>query len=401
MAAKIRDCSVLEVSVHHPTNRGGSRRRRRRASIASRISVGTFLRYRRLLRIPVMVLLIQLYSRLSPVVVEAFRTGVAIGGRTHMDSTAKCLESRRLSFHRGPSRLLHRTFSRNNRMTRHLSDKTTAESHTLTRKAAQDVQRVSLDDVDRLSRGQPAKRKGYGSRSVPHRLSESERKAFDRAMQHGFVTIDGSTGNRRERKGSPLLNSHRQYCDAMEQPQIVVYKQNHRVTVEGSSVLEDCITIDASPLRLDAVSDTKTAVTELLQPWMDDVIGAASKFGLRQTDEKADSNADSEIESAESETILISSDAWAVEPIWKLPVVLLGEVNGVRADVKAMAKYLADLWSTARSEKANQEKGKGSSGTSSKQRTRRQVGAKRGGRTKMKGLSEHRRQAFDDDIDPW
>lgn len=36
--------------------------------------------------------------------------------------------------------------------------------------------RPSLDDVERLSRGQAAKKRGTGSRGVCHRLNESERK---------------------------------------------------------------------------------------------------------------------------------------------------------------------------------------------------------------------------------
>ena len=38
--------------------------------------------------------------------------------------------------------------------------------------------RPSLDDVDRLSRGEAAKRRGTGSRAVPHRLNEEEMRAF-------------------------------------------------------------------------------------------------------------------------------------------------------------------------------------------------------------------------------
>lgn len=36
--------------------------------------------------------------------------------------------------------------------------------------------RPSLDDVERLSRGQAARKRGTGSRAVCHRLNESERK---------------------------------------------------------------------------------------------------------------------------------------------------------------------------------------------------------------------------------
>lgn len=44
------------------------------------------------------------------------------------------------------------------------------------KKKKSDPGRPSLDDVERLSRGQAAKKRGTGSRGVCHRLNESERK---------------------------------------------------------------------------------------------------------------------------------------------------------------------------------------------------------------------------------
>lgn len=44
------------------------------------------------------------------------------------------------------------------------------------KKKAGSAGRPSLDDVERLSRGQAAKKRGTGSRGVCHRLNESERK---------------------------------------------------------------------------------------------------------------------------------------------------------------------------------------------------------------------------------
>ena len=38
--------------------------------------------------------------------------------------------------------------------------------------------RPTLDDVERISKGQAAKRRGTGSRAVPHRLNEMERKEW-------------------------------------------------------------------------------------------------------------------------------------------------------------------------------------------------------------------------------
>lgn len=47
---------------------------------------------------------------------------------------------------------------------------------------------------------------------VIHRLSGTC-QAFDVAKKQGYVVLRG-TGYRRERKGSPLLNIFRQFCDA-------------------------------------------------------------------------------------------------------------------------------------------------------------------------------------------
>ena len=41
--------------------------------------------------------------------------------------------------------------------------------------------RPSLDDVERISRGQAAKKRGTGSRAVPHRLNNMERKELELA----------------------------------------------------------------------------------------------------------------------------------------------------------------------------------------------------------------------------
>ena len=43
--------------------------------------------------------------------------------------------------------------------------------------AATDVWRPTPDDVDRISWGKPAKRKGTGSRGIPHRLNDEVRRS--------------------------------------------------------------------------------------------------------------------------------------------------------------------------------------------------------------------------------
>ncbi len=73
-----------------------------------------------------------------------------------------------------------------------------------------DCWRPTLDDVDRISWGKPAKKKSTGSRGVPHRLNEDERKLYDFARQKGFLEVPGS-GWRKERRGAPLLNTYRNW----------------------------------------------------------------------------------------------------------------------------------------------------------------------------------------------
>lgn len=41
--------------------------------------------------------------------------------------------------------------------------------------------RPDVGDVERLSRGEPAKRRGTGSREVPHRLNAAERASWETA----------------------------------------------------------------------------------------------------------------------------------------------------------------------------------------------------------------------------
>ncbi|KAK9809012.1 hypothetical protein WJX72_007911 [[Myrmecia] bisecta] len=61
----------------------------------------------------------------------------------------------------------------------------------------------------------------WSVRRVPHRLNSDERKLYDLAKQKMFLTIKG-TAYRKERKGSPLANIFRQWCDAKAMPCILV-----------------------------------------------------------------------------------------------------------------------------------------------------------------------------------
>jgi hypothetical protein len=85
--------------------------------------------------------------------------------------------------------------------------------------------RPTLDDVERISWGQPAKQKGTGSRGVPHRLNTDERIGFDLARQLGFLQVSGSAW-RSQRRDAPLLNTYRSQCDAKAHVCIVLHKTN-------------------------------------------------------------------------------------------------------------------------------------------------------------------------------
>lgn len=241
------------------------------------------------------------------------------------------------------------------------------------------MRRISRDDVDRLSRGQPSKKKGYGSRNVPHRLNDQERSEMDRAAKKGFVSLAG-TGNRRARKGSPLANIHRQWCDARDKPQIVLLK-----ATGGQPV--DQVIVDLAPLRINGLFDNLAQVDEFSVKWKTEILTAAANAGMELSSIDEDGEDDEEdvvsvdMESSEYVVTLdIDQETWAVQPIWKLPLVSIGTFEGERAKAKAMAKELAVLWGIP-----EETKGDGP-------RNRRAAGAKKGGKTKVNGLTSHRKR---------
>jgi len=241
------------------------------------------------------------------------------------------------------------------------------------------LRRISRDDVERLSRGQPSKKKGYGSRNVPHRLDAAERAEMERAAKKGYVTLSGM-GNRRTRKGSPLANIHRQWCDAREKPQILFYK-----AVGGKPL--DQLVFDLSPLRLWGLFDDPKQVDEFIIKWKTEIMTAAVSNGMEIRGEAEDDEEEDPEEEEDSIEYLVtldeaSQEAWATSPIWKLPVISMGVFEGERSKAKAMAKELAVLWDIPEKEKE----------TSGGPRNRRAAGARKGGKDKMKGLSHHRKR---------
>lgn len=102
--------------------------------------------------------------------------------------------------------------------------------------------RPSLDDVERISHGQPALKRGVGNRNIPHRINENERKEFEQAKIRKFLLING-TGYRKERKGSPLVNSYLNFCDSLAIPSVTVFKGL------GQDKLHNLVVMNLTPLR--------------------------------------------------------------------------------------------------------------------------------------------------------
>lgn len=279
-----------------------------------------------------------------------------------------------------------------------------------TNKPMNSLRRISRDDVERLSRGQPAKVKGSGSRSVPHRLNDVERTELHRAQKKGFVAVLGG-GNRRTRKGSPLVNIFRQWCDAREKPQIILYKST------GSESKEplDRILVDLSPLRLHGFH-TEADAENIVNEYKLEIEAAAMTAGMRPVlllkehdsvdyagcgpleecdgeachDDEEDDDRSSSLSINDTSDAVAKQKVWATRPIWQLPFLSAGEYKGERSHAKAMAKALSCLWDIAEPDKVLAVDDNNSSNRSGGPQSRRTAGAKKGGRSKMKGLSQQR-----------
>jgi hypothetical protein len=272
------------------------------------------------------------------------------------------------------------------------------------------VCRISRDDVERLSRGQPSKRRGYGSRNVPHRLNEQEREELERAARKGYLTLSGG-GNRRTRKGSPLKNIHRQWCDARDRPQILLYK-----AVGGKAV--DEIFIDLSPLRLYALFDDPKEVEGCQIRWKAEILSEANKIGMELLERSSNTGEEEcdvssslqdmtvdvnnvsdcvdEFDISKAYSIKlqdIDQNMWATNPIWQLPVVTLGTFEGERSKAKAMASILAKYWDIPEVASINDVIAPFDTTTTGRgPKSRRDTGARHGGHTKVTGLNEYRKR---------
>ena len=188
--------------------------------------------------------------------------------------------------------------------------------------------RPTLDDVERISRGEAAKRRGTGSRAVPHRLNQMERKEWDLAKKRRYMLLRGS-GYRKERGASPLANIYRQLCDAVGVVCITVARG------VGNPPLDEVV-VDFSPLRT-------TDVAALAQECLD----AARQFASFQG--SVDNSNVAALGWTEVEESL------QVDVIWRIPVFSVVATFGDRGDSRRYAALLAQKYAGGMAE----ERGEG------------------------------------------
>lgn len=188
--------------------------------------------------------------------------------------------------------------------------------------------RPDVSDVERISYGKPAKKKGTGSRGVPHRLNNDERLLFDQARRKGFAEIGGS-GWRSQRRDAPFMNTYRSLCDARGQASIVLHK---------GSTGEDELVVDLSPLRLpEAFSDVALACLEYAG------LPGAVEGGIAEMDGDAEGSSEPDEDPFETRPI------YQLPPycvVWQLP----------RSEAKALGKRLAVAFDTVEAKATKSKK---------------------------------------------
>jgi hypothetical protein len=190
--------------------------------------------------------------------------------------------------------------------------------------AKMDGFRPTINDVERISWGKPAKQKGTGSRGVPHRLNEEERLLFDQARRKGFLEVAGS-GWRSQRREAPLLNTFRSLCDARGQASVILHKDKSGV---------DELVVDISPLR--NVESFPDVADECLKQAVDgNVLFQGS--GLEEKQEDGEDMVLALKEEKES--------AWSSRPIYQLPPYCL-VWKLPRSEAKALGKRMANAFDT-------------------------------------------------------
>jgi len=217
--------------------------------------------------------------------------------------------------------------------------------------ARMDVWRPDVNDVERISWGKPAKKKGTGSRGVPHRLNLDERFLFDNARKKGFLETEGS-GWRSQRREAPLLNTYRSLCDARGQASIVLHK--------GSAGIDELV-CDISPLRNPEIFDEVAQKCIELQEGGEVVFQGSGTD--EQTIEQEEATEDlfmtlSIVDGAIDKSKKTSSNEdlgpWETRPIYQLPPYCISwELQ--RNEAKTLGKSLAKIFSTIEGKKTSRK----------------------------------------------
>jgi hypothetical protein len=189
------------------------------------------------------------------------------------------------------------------------------------------VWRPNVNDVERISFGKPAKKKGTGSRGVPHRLNLDERFLFDQARRKGYLEVDGS-GWRSQRRDAPLLNTYRSLCDARGQAMIVLHK--------GSTGVDDLV-VDISPLRNPKLFHQISQVC-LEQQEGGKILYGGSGWGENDSDQGKQRLTLSIVNQQEP-------SLWETRPIYQLPPYYISW-QLQRSDAKSLGNRLAKLFDT-------------------------------------------------------
>eukprot|EP00571_Detonula_confervacea_P006874 CAMPEP_0172318862 /NCGR_PEP_ID=MMETSP1058-20130122/36059_1 /TAXON_ID=83371 /ORGANISM="Detonula confervacea, Strain CCMP 353" /LENGTH=212 /DNA_ID=CAMNT_0013033783 /DNA_START=272 /DNA_END=910 /DNA_ORIENTATION=+ len=196
----------------------------------------------------------------------------------------------------------------------------------------------------------PAKKKRTGSRGVPHRLNEDERRAFDQARRQGFLQVTGSSW-RSQRGDSPLLNSYRSLMDARGRPAIVL----HKLSPNSSGGVDngDMLVVDLSPLRLpDEFERVEQELKErVLAEYnvQSQILELQEEISVDETDEIEilDGNANDD-----------GDDDWETRPIYQLsPHSFSWELS--RQQGKQVGKFLGNLFDNVEMSATNSKKPKG------------------------------------------
>ena len=207
--------------------------------------------------------------------------------------------------------------------------------------------RPDVQDVERISWGKPAKKKGTGSRGVPHRLNADERQLFDQARRKGMLEIGGS-GWRSQRRDAPLLNTYRSLCDARGQACIVLHKD---------STGEDELVVDLSPLRLPQTFD-EVATACLAYSEIPGIIEAGVSPPTNDEDEDAEDNERGEEREDEVEgrsQALSEEDPFESRPIYQLPPYNIAWTLN-RSEAKSLGKKMAKVFDTAEAKASKSKK---------------------------------------------